>query len=444
MLMISTLLLLLLPTLISGLYDSNTGFIQVISGQSEFQTKVLDSDSIWVVHFYDPSESHSQNFASDYSKISNLFRGIIHLGAIDVTSSENSFIDSPLNKLSPTLKLFKDDKTPTNLKFKSDPNEIITIMFNALKDTIDSRIKASGGPSLNSDSSNGNSSSKKKMESAVVEITAENISSMVYENPLVSAIAFVAPWCGHCKALMPEWESASTKLNGSGAILGVVNAEVETDLATEYGIKGFPTIKLFPGGVGQSASSARDYQGGRDERKIVQNILEEVDRTGIPKEIPELTNAHVMEETCLTDDIKLCVLFALPHILDSGAEGRNKYKDYIRDASKVVRGMNFGFAWFEGGSEQGKLESTLGLDFGFPAMVAYSSKKGVYIVHRGSFNVVNIRKFLTGLTMGKQQTNPINKELMVKTVEPWDGQDGVPIEEESLADIMGDDWSDEF
>lgn len=106
--------------------------------------------------------------------------------------------------------------------------------------------------------------------------------------------------------------------------------------------------------------------------------------------------------------------------------------------------MNFGFAWFEGGSEQGKLENTLGLDFGFPAVVAYSSKKDVYIVHRGSFNIVNIRKFLTGLTMGKQQINAIDKELVVKTVEPWDGMDGVLIEEESLADIMGDDWNDEF
>jgi hypothetical protein len=35
----------------------------------------------------------------------------------------------------------------------------------------------------------------------------------------------------------------------------------------------------------------------------------------------------------------------------------------------------------------------------------------------------------------------LNEDLVVVKTEPWDGKDGVPIEEESLADIMG--WDDD-
>lgn len=158
-----------------------------------------------------------------------------------------------------------------------------------------------------------------------------------------------APWCGHCKRLQSDWESAARKLDGEGGFLGWVDATEETDLAAIYGVKGYPTIKMFSGGA-KTHADAKDYEGERIAAAIVKNVLQEVDRTGIPKEIPELTNLAILKSTCSGSN-HICVVAALPHILDSGASRRNKYRDMLASVAKTFRGQTFSFLWFEGTSQ---------------------------------------------------------------------------------------------
>jgi len=105
-------------------------------------------------------------------------------------------------------------------------------------------------------------------DEAVVTLTTENFNEFIANNPKV-LVEFYAPWCGHCKALAPEYEKAAQALKADEsieAVLAKVDATEEKDLSSKYGVRGFPTLKYFTNGDFENPS---DYTGGRTESTIV-------------------------------------------------------------------------------------------------------------------------------------------------------------------------------
>ena len=50
--------------------------------------------------------------------------------------------------------------------------------------------------------------------------------------------------CGHCKQLAPEYEIAARELSNYSVSFAAVDCDENPTLAQQFGVKGFPTIKV--------------------------------------------------------------------------------------------------------------------------------------------------------------------------------------------------------
>ena len=120
---------------------------------------------------------------------------------------------------------------------------------------------------------------KSSLALSLVASTAASVQTLTSENfadQTTSKGAFVkffAPWCGHCKAMKPDWDTLGKEHAGSEThLIGDVDCTVEKELCSAYNVNGFPTLKYFPAG----SSEAIDYEGGRkleDLRDFAANNL---------------------------------------------------------------------------------------------------------------------------------------------------------------------------
>lgn len=134
---------------------------------------------------------------------------------------------------------------------------------------------------------------------------------------------FFAPWCGHCKNLVPEYSKAAAALKGIVKV-GAVNADEHQSLGGRYGVRGFPTIKIF----GKNKQSPIEFNGARTAQGLIDGAFRELrnivdSRTGSKssggsksnaggssKDVIELTDSNFEEKVLKGDDLWLVEFFA--------------------------------------------------------------------------------------------------------------------------------------
>ncbi|MEQ2232638.1 Protein disulfide-isomerase [Ilyodon furcidens] len=139
-------------------------------------------------------------------------------------------------------------------------------------------------------------------EEDVLVLKKSNFDEALQAHPNI-LVEFYAPWCGHCKALAPEYAKAAgmLKAEGSEIRLGKVDATEESELAQEFGVRGYPTIKFFKGGEKQSP---KEYSAGRQADDIV-NWLKK--RTG--PAVSTLTEVTAAESLIADNEVAVIGFF---------------------------------------------------------------------------------------------------------------------------------------
>jgi len=137
-------------------------------------------------------------------------------------------------------------------------------------------------------------------DSKVKLLTARNFQSAVIDSDVPAMVEFFAPWCGHCQQLSPIYSRVAENLHGIVTI-GAVDCDVDSNkgLCGQYGIQGFPTLKLFPASkrkntkTGKLTKTPEDYNGKVITRCIPLMVL-------LPRSLNSRTRRHCIDAVSRT------------------------------------------------------------------------------------------------------------------------------------------------
>ena len=190
--------------------------------------------------------------------------------------------------------------------------------------------------------------------SGVVDLTPNNFDNRVKDSDGVWVVEFYAPWCGHCQRLVPEYTKAGKALKGIVGV-GAIDCDQHKQLCGQYGVQGFPTIKIF----GANKNKPEDFNGDRSASGIVQaaqRVAQKVvqDRlggkssgsgsggSGSKDDVVELTEKNFKKLVLQSDDMWLVEFFAPwcghcknlePHWKKAASELKGKVKLGAVDAT---------------------------------------------------------------------------------------------------------------
>ena len=80
-----------------------------------------------------------------------------------------------------------------------------------------------------------------------VTLNSDNFKEVVLDSKIPVVVDFWAGWCSPCQAMGPVVEKLAEELDGQ-AIVGKVDFEENSALASSYGIRSLPTFVVFYNG----------------------------------------------------------------------------------------------------------------------------------------------------------------------------------------------------
>ncbi|XP_007547928.1 protein disulfide-isomerase A4 isoform X1 [Poecilia formosa] len=213
---------------------------------SNFDTFIEGKDTV-LVEFYAPWCGHCKQFAPEYEKIAQTLKeNDPPIPVVKVDATKADAVASRFDVTGyPTIKILKNGEP---VDYDGERNEKAIV----------ARVIEVSQPGW------------KPPPEATLVLTKDNFDETV-DNADIILVEFYAPWCGHCKRLAPEYEKAAKELSQRSPPipLAKVDATVETELASRFGVTGYPTLKIFRKG------KAFEYNGPREKYGIVDFMSEQ-------------------------------------------------------------------------------------------------------------------------------------------------------------------------
>ena len=238
--------------------DPTSEDVKHIDGPSDFEKLLRKEKKPILTMFYAPWCGHCKRIKPEFAEAATELKGEAVLAGMDVDTPDSHGVRTALNITGfPTLIYFKDGAKIFDYAGGRDRAGIVEWMRNP-RSAEETPPPEDAEPAWSD------------TESDVVHLTTDTFNQFIADNPSV-LVMFYAPWCGHCKAMKPEYVAAAATLKGDdvAGVLAAVDATAEPKIAEKYKVKGYPSIKYFGGG-----RLRYEYGYGRTKDDIVEFMME--------------------------------------------------------------------------------------------------------------------------------------------------------------------------
>jgi len=184
----------------------------------------MQPGAIWLVTFFVPWDEHIQSFAPklEMSFADLTSKGFnVRFGSVDVSVNKQLGWEYQIDR-SPVVKLFSyADGEWTNSEYtgQREPMPVCMYCIDHIRESNEPYSRLPEGYT----------------DGDVVEINDDNFDDIVLGSNQVWHIAFSAPWCYHCKLMLPAFQGASQHLGGK-VRFAEINADKNRNLARRFNI----------------------------------------------------------------------------------------------------------------------------------------------------------------------------------------------------------------